>query len=87
MKLDALYYAFLLPIAAVIVINIILFTLILRGLTCARPTQLRTNKSERQMRLLYFKAAVAIFTLLGELFIILLIIIMSLYMIPELFLL
>lgn len=66
MKPQALYYSFLLPVAGVIVANIVLFCLILRGLTCARPAQLRTNKSESTMRMMYFKAGLAIFTLLGD---------------------
>jgi len=65
MKTEPLYYAFLLPVAAIIVANVVLFILILRGLTCARPSQLRTNKSEVEMRMMYFKAGLAIFSLLG----------------------
>ena len=66
MKPEPLYYSFLLPIGCIILANIVLFSLILRGLTCARPTQLRTNRSEAELRMMYFKAGVAVFTLLGK---------------------
>ena len=66
MKPEALYYGFLLPIGCIIVVNLVLFSLILKGLLCGKKNQLRTNKSQSQLRNLYFKAAVAVFTLLGN---------------------
>lgn len=67
MKPVPLYYAFLLPIGCIIIANLVLFGLIVKGLICARKGgQLRTNKSESQLRNMYLKAALAVFTLLGK---------------------
>ena len=66
MKRDAIIYAFLIPIGAVIIANLVMFTLIVRGLTCSRPSNLRTNQSERAMAVMYFKVIVAVFILVGK---------------------
>ncbi|CAH1784857.1 unnamed protein product [Owenia fusiformis] len=66
MALYPFYFAFLIPIGVIIIINLIIFTLVLKGITCDRQTSgLRVNKSRNDMRLLEFNAAFAVFVVLG----------------------
>lgn len=58
------YYAFLLPVALIIVVNCIVFALVLKTLL-NRPKGLQSNQSESKRAMMNLRAAVSIFILLG----------------------
>lgn len=58
------YYAFLLPVALIIIVNCIVFALVLKTLL-NRPKGLQSNQSESKRAMMNLRAAVSIFILLG----------------------
>lgn len=58
------YYAFLLPVAMIIIVNCIVFALVLKNLL-NRPKGLQSNQSESKQAMMNLRAAVSIFILLG----------------------
>uniref|UniRef100_T1JBA7 G-protein coupled receptors family 2 profile 2 domain-containing protein n=1 Tax=Strigamia maritima TaxID=126957 RepID=T1JBA7_STRMM len=65
MKQDALYVSFLLPVGIIMIINAVVFILVLRGITCGRTSNLRSNQSKQQLMKTQLYAAICIFVLLG----------------------
>ncbi|XP_052814006.1 uncharacterized protein LOC128241063 [Mya arenaria] len=62
---DPLLYAFIIPIAVVILANLIVFTLVMCNLFRRKKNTMISNQSERKMAFLHFQAAVSIFVILG----------------------
>ena len=60
------YYAFLIPMALIIIVNCIVFALVLKSLL-NRPKGLQSNQSEAKQAMMNLKAALSIFILLGRL--------------------
>ncbi|XP_022326973.2 adhesion G-protein coupled receptor G7-like isoform X2 [Crassostrea virginica] len=58
------YYAFLIPMALIIIVNCIVFALVLKSLL-NRPKGLQSNQSEAKQAMMNLKAALSIFILLG----------------------
>ena len=61
------YYAFMLPVGLIIVVNTVLFTLVVKGITCDRPKNIRSTQSGKDLALLQCRAAVCCFIILGKL--------------------
>ncbi|KAK3595406.1 hypothetical protein CHS0354_008838 [Potamilus streckersoni] len=64
MKLEALYYTFVIPICLIILVNAIIFIMVTWKIF-RRPKGMTINQSEWKMTLLSFKAALSIFVILG----------------------
>ena len=64
MSLTAFYYAFVIPVALIIVANMIVFVMIIKNLV-GRPKGLQSNQSERKRAMMNFRAALSVFILLG----------------------
>lgn len=59
-------YAFIIPVAAIILANIIVFFMVLCNLCCRRKHKgMASNQSERKMAFLHFQAGVSILVILG----------------------
>ena len=65
MKRTPFYFAFLLPVAAVILINIIIYCIIVVTL-CRRPNLGRQQKNANSNFILNVRASVGAFVVLGE---------------------
>jgi len=65
---DAFNFAFLLPLGLVMVTNIVLFVLIVKGLTCDRPLSLQSTQAKNEMIRLQVLAVICCFILMGEYF-------------------
>ena len=63
---QAFYYAFMLPVCLIIAVNTVLFTLVIKGITCDRPAGLRTNQSERELEWLQVQAGISCFIVMGN---------------------
>ena len=61
------YYAFMLPVGIIIVVNAVLFTLVVKGITFDRPKNVRSTQSDKDLALLQCRAAVCCFIILGKL--------------------
>ena len=61
----AFYFAFMAPVCLIIVVNAVLFTLVIKGITCNRPKGLRTNQDKYHLAWLQVKAGVSCFIMLG----------------------
>ncbi|XP_061169878.1 adhesion G-protein coupled receptor G4-like [Saccostrea echinata] len=64
MSRSPFYYAFLIPVVLIILLNCIIFALVLKNLL-SRPKGLQSNQSESKMAMMNLRAAVSIFILLG----------------------
>ncbi|KAK3595405.1 hypothetical protein CHS0354_008837 [Potamilus streckersoni] len=64
MKLEALYYAFVIPICLIILVNVIIFIIVILRI-CRRPKRIICNQSDWKRSVLNIKAALSIFVLLG----------------------
>ncbi|XP_052814005.1 adhesion G-protein coupled receptor G6-like [Mya arenaria] len=62
---NPLLYAFIIPIAVVILANLIVFTLVMCNLLRRNTNTMKSNQSELKMASLHFQAAVSIFVILG----------------------
>ncbi|KAL4217408.1 hypothetical protein ACF0H5_023858 [Mactra antiquata] len=66
MTWEPFLYAFIIPIAVVILANLIVFTMVLCNLCCRRKHKgMASNQSERKMALLHVQAAISILVILG----------------------
>ncbi|KAK3594308.1 hypothetical protein CHS0354_018972 [Potamilus streckersoni] len=64
MKLEALYYAFLLPVCLIVLVNAIIFTIVICKIF-RRPKGMKINQSERKMIVLNLQAGLSVFVVLG----------------------
>ncbi|XP_052224892.1 adhesion G-protein coupled receptor G6-like [Dreissena polymorpha] len=62
---NPMIYGFIIPVAVIILGNIIVFTMVMFNLFCRKNKSMVSNQSERKMALLHFRAAVSIFFILG----------------------
>ena len=63
----AFHFAFLLPLGLIMVTNLVLFILIIRGITCNRGSGLRTNQTKLKLVWLQVQAAMCCFVVMGKL--------------------
>ncbi|WAR10309.1 AGRL2-like protein, partial [Mya arenaria] len=63
---NPLLYAFIIPIAVVILANLIVFTLVMCNLLRRNTNTMKSNQSELKMASLHFQAAVSIFVILVD---------------------
>ncbi len=59
-------YAFMVPVGAVILINTILFSLVIKGISCDRPHNIRSNQNDGDIAAQQARAAVCCFVILGN---------------------
>ncbi|XP_062611810.1 adhesion G-protein coupled receptor G4-like, partial [Saccostrea cucullata] len=64
MSRSPFYFAFLIPVVLIILLNCIIFAVVLKNLL-NRPKGLQSNQSESKMAMMNLRAAVSIFILLG----------------------
>jgi hypothetical protein len=62
---DAFHFAFLLPLGLVMVINIVMFILVVKGMTCDRPAGLTSTQTQSQLRKLQLQVAICCFIVMG----------------------
>jgi len=62
---DAFNFAFLLPLGLVMITNIVLFVLIVKGLTCDRGVGLQSNQSKTELVKLQVMALICCFIVMG----------------------
>ncbi|KAH3752392.1 uncharacterized protein LOC127848548 [Dreissena polymorpha] len=62
---DPMIYGFIIPVAVIILANIIVFTMVMCNLFRRKNKNMASNQSERKMAFLHFQAAVSIFFILG----------------------
>jgi len=62
---EPLLYAFVIPVAVVIVANLVVFVVVLVNLCRRRNKGMISNQSERKMALLHFQAALSILVVMG----------------------
>ena len=66
MKKDAILYAVLVPIGLILIVNIVVFTMVIHALTCARKSVTgHVNQSKRKRELLLLMAFISVFVILG----------------------
>ncbi|XP_013400610.1 uncharacterized protein LOC106166554 isoform X2 [Lingula anatina] len=65
MKTTAFYYSFLIPVGTIILANTIIFILVIKGLTCDRPKNIRTNQSKHKVAMVHLRAGICCFVVLG----------------------
>ncbi|ESN94800.1 hypothetical protein HELRODRAFT_180146 [Helobdella robusta] len=62
---EAFYFAFLLPLALVILANTCMFVMIIKGISCDRPKGMITNQSQSQLVWLQVQVALCCFVIMG----------------------
>ncbi|KAH3774761.1 hypothetical protein DPMN_176154, partial [Dreissena polymorpha] len=62
---DPMLYGFIIPVAVIILSNLIVFTMVMCKLFRRKNKHLASNQSDRKMAFLHFQAAVSIFFILG----------------------
>ena len=65
MKPLIFYFAFLAPICAIILVNVILFALVLRGI-CRSSSSLRSNQDEKRIMYMQLQSGITCFVVLGK---------------------
>ena len=60
------YFAFVPPLAVIMFINIVLFILIVKGLTCDRPAGLQSTQSKSDLVQLQVFALISVFIVTGN---------------------
>lgn len=66
LSLPAFYYAFVIPVGLVIFINLILFILIIKSITCDRSKGMRNTQRDRDLTMLQARAAICCLVVMGE---------------------
>ena len=65
---EAFYYAFMAPVALIILINTVFFILIIKGITCNRLKGIQNTQGKAEITMLQVQAALMTFIVLGETF-------------------
>ena len=66
LSLPAFYYAFMIPVCVIIITNFIIFILVIKGITCDRPREVRSTQQARDLGLLQVRAAICCVIIMGQ---------------------
>ena len=62
----AFHFAFLLPLGLIMVVNIIMFVLVVKGITCDRPKGLQSTQNKGELTKLQVQTAIGCFIVMGR---------------------